>query len=413
MKRVVITGIGLVTPLGNDLVTTWENLKAGLSGIGPITKFNPGTQLLTSRIAGEVKDFQAEQYIPRKEILRLDPFIHYATAASLMALEDSGITLRNEEHFRTGVIIGSSRGGIISMERAAEKHFLKGKPFSAYLMSSSTINMAPSYIAMRTGIRGPSIGISTACASGTNAIGEAMKMIRNGEIESAIAGGAEAPVCRLAVGGYGTAGALSRRNNDPEKASRPFDKERDGFVLSEGAGIVVLEEHERAVRRGANIYAEVAGYSTSSDAFHQTKPNSTGEAIAIRSALHDARVPEDCIDYINAHATSTVLGDSAEARAIREVFARKTDVIPVSSCKSMLGHMLGGAGAVEVAVTALSISRSTVIPAINLETPAQDCNLNHVTSKWNGEIRCALTHSFGFGGVNAVLVLKNLKKSEQ
>lgn len=406
MKRVVITGIGLITPLGNDLVTTWDNLKAGLSGIGPVTKFNPERPLLTTRIAGEVKDFQAEQYVPKKEILRLDPFIHYATAASLMALEDSGITLRSEERFKTGVIIGSSRGGIMSMERAIENHFLKGKPFSAYLMSSSTINMAPSYVAIRTGIRGPSIGISTACASGTNAIGEAMKMIRSGEIESAVAGGAEAPVCRLAVGGYGTAGALSRRNNDPEKASRPFDRGRDGFVLSEGAGIVVLEEHERAVRRGANIYAEVAGYSTSSDAFHQTKPDSTGEAITIRNALHDARIPEDCIDYINAHATSTILGDSAEARAIREVFGRRTDAIPVSSCKSMLGHMLGGAGAVEAAVTALSISRSTVIPAINLETPSPDCNLNHVTSKWIGEVRCALTHSFGFGGVNAVLVLK-------
>jgi 3-oxoacyl-[acyl-carrier-protein] synthase II len=406
MKRVVITGIGLVTPLGNDVVTTWENLKGGLSGIGPITKFDPETPSLTSRIAGEVKGFPVEQYIPRKETMRLDPFIHYAIAASLMALEDSGITFRNEERFKTGVIIGSSRGGIISMERAIEKHFLKGRPFSAYLMSSSTINMAPSYIAMRTGIRGPSMGISTACASGTNAIGEAMKMIRNGEIESAIAGGAEAPVCRLAVGGYGSAGALSKRNNDPKRASRPFAKDRDGFVLSEGAGIVVLEECERAVRRGANIYAEVAGYSTGSDAFHQTKPDSNGEAIVIRDALHDAGIPKDKIDYINAHATSTVLGDSAEVRAIREVFGRRTETIPVSSCKSMLGHMLGGAGAVEAAVTALSICRNTIIPTINLETPAPDCNLNHVTSEWTGEIRCALTHSFGFGGVNAVLVLK-------
>lgn len=292
------------------------------------------------------------------------------------------------------------------MEKALEKHLLKGRLFSAYLMSSSTINMAPSYVSMRLGIKGPVIGISTACASGTNAIGEAARLIRYGEIDLALAGGAEAPVCKLAVGGYGAAGALSKRNDEPEKASRPFDKDRDGFVIAEGAGIVVLEEHEHALKRGARIYAELAGYGTSSDAFHQTKPDSKGEAIAIKKSLDDAKISADDVDHINAHATSTVLGDIAETQAIKEVFEGRAYDIPISSCKSMLGHMLGGAGAVEAAITAMSINKEVIIPTINLKNPAPDCNLNYVTSITNKKINIALSNSFGFGGVNAVLVLR-------
>lgn len=407
MKRVVITGIGAVTPLGNNIESTWESLTDKVSGIGRITRFDASA--LPCRTAGELKDFSAEKYLPKKDIRRLDPFIHYAAAAAIMAAEDAGLVPYPSSLDSAGVIIGSSRGGIISMEKALERHLLNGKPFSAYLMSSSTINMASSYISMRFGIKGPVIGISTACASGTNAIGEAVRLIRSGEIDLAFAGGAEAPVCRLAVGGYGAAGALSKMNNEPQKASRPFDKDRDGFVIAEGAGVLVLEELDNALKRGTWIYAELAGYGTSSDAFHQTRPDSTGEAIAIEKALSDAGVSIEEVDYINTHATSTPLGDIAETQAIRRVFGRKVDDIHVSSCKSMLGHMLGAAGAVEAGITAVSIQKGIITPTINLENPDPDCNLKCVTSTMKKDINIALSNSFGFGGVNAVLVLRKFK----
>jgi 3-oxoacyl-[acyl-carrier-protein] synthase II len=251
--------------------------------------------------------------------------------------------------------------------------------------------------------------MSTACASGANAIGEAVRLIRNTEIDLVLAGGAEAPICKLAIGGYGAAGALSRRNDEPEKASRPFDRDRDGFVIAEGAGILVLEELNHALERGAKIYAEIVGYGTSSDAFHQTKPDSNGEAIAIEKALKEAKVSIDEVDYINAHATSTALGDVAEAQAIKKVFGNRAHNIPVSASKSMLGHMLGGAGAVEAAITAISIKRETILPTINLENPDPDCDLNHVTSTIKKDINIAISNSFGFGGVNAVLVFKKFK----
>ncbi|RJQ48696.1 MAG: beta-ketoacyl-[acyl-carrier-protein] synthase II [Nitrospiraceae bacterium] len=404
MKRVVITGIGAVTPLGNDIETTWENLTKNVPGISHITKFDPSG--LKSRIAGELRNFNPGKYIQKKDILRLDPFIHYAASAAIMAAENSGIGSAEVQKCKSAVVVGSSRGGITSLEKAMENNLVQNKPYSAYLMSATTINMASSYISISFGIKGPSLGISTACASGTHAIGEAVKMIRNGEIDIALAGGAEAPVCRLAVGGYAASGALSRRNHEPQKASRPFDMGRDGFVISEGAGILVLEELNHALKRGARIYAELAGYGTSSDAFHQTKPDSDGESRAIRQALHDAGINSEKVDYINAHATSTPLGDITEAKAIREVFGTRTQNIHVSSCKSMLGHMLGAAGAVETAISALSIHRSTIIPTINLEYPDPACDLNHVTSLMKKEINIAVTNSFGFGGSNAVLVLR-------
>jgi 3-oxoacyl-[acyl-carrier-protein] synthase II len=292
------------------------------------------------------------------------------------------------------------------MESALKKHFQNEKPFSAYLMSSSTINMASSYISMRFNIKGPSLGISTACASGTNALGEAFRMVRDGYIDVALTGGAEAPVCRLAAGGYGASGSLSKRNDDPEKASRPFDKNRDGFVLAEGAGILVFEELEHALVRGARIYAELAGYGASSDAFHQTQPDSKGESAAISKALQDAGVSENSVIYINAHATSTQLGDRAEADAIKTVFGAHTGNIHISSSKSMLGHMLGAAGAVEAALSAMSVNRGVLLPSINIDTPDPDINLNYVTAAVNKDIDIALTNSFGFGGVNAVLVIK-------
>jgi 3-oxoacyl-[acyl-carrier-protein] synthase II len=403
MRRVVITGIGVVTPLGNDINTTWDNLIKKCSGIAHITKFNPSG--LPSRIAGELKEFVPEKYIPPKDILRLDPFIHYATATAFMAVEDAGFR-PDFNDVCAGVIIGSSRGGITTMEIALEKHLLHGKSFSAYLMSSTTINMASSYVSMRLSIKGPSMGISSACASGTNAIGEAFRMIRNGEIDVALAGGAEAPLCRIAVGGYGATGSLSRRNLEPEKASRPFDRDRDGFVISEGAGILVLEEISHALKRGAKIYAEIAGYGVSSDAYHQTRPDSEGEALAINKSLKDANIMVDDIDYINAHATSTPLGDVTEAQAIKKVFGKRVNNIYVSSSKSMLGHMLGAAGAVETAITAISINRGIITPSINLDNPDPRCDLNYVTSTMEKDINLAISNSFGFGGVNAVLVLK-------
>ena len=421
MKRVVITGIGVVTPLGNTIRTTWENLTKGLSGITPITKFNPRSAAFPSKIAGELKSFSTEDYIPPKDVLRLDPFIYYAAAAAIMAAEDAGlikqtsdlklITLNSElfNLFNSAIVIGSSRGGIMSMEKAMEKYILDSKPFSAFLMSSTTINMASSYVSMRIGIKGPVLGISTACASGTNAIGEAFRLIQYGEIDMALTGGSEAPICKLTVGSYGAAGALSKRNHEPQKASRPFDKDRDGFVIAEGAGILVLEELRHALKRGARIYAELFGYGTSSDAFHQTKPDSSGQAIAINKALKDAGVSVGEVDYINAHATSTILGDKAETEAIRKVFGKYADKIAVSSTKSMLGHMLGASGAVEAAITALSISKGVIIPTINLETPGHDCKLNHVTTLLHKEIKIAISNSFGFGGVNAVLALKKLE----
>jgi len=408
MKKVVITGMGAVTPLGNTIHETWENLLRKRSGISQITRFDPSG--LPSRIAGELKGFSAETYISRKDILRLDPFIHYATAAADMALEDAGLktsgALRN-----AGVVVGSSRGGITNMEYALEKHLLKKKPFSAYLMSSSTINMASSHISMRFGIKGPSLGISTACASGTNAIGEAAKMIRNSDTNVVIAGGSEAPICRIAVGGYGASGSLSKRNNEPEKASRPFDNKRDGFVIAEGAGIIVLEELGHALTRGARIYAEISGYGTSSDAFHMTQPDSKGEARAIQNALIDADIKANAVDCINAHATSTPLGDRAETDAVKIVFGEQSRNIHISSCKSMLGHMLGAAGAVETAVTALSINKGISTPTINLEEPDPHCDLNYVTSAINRDIEVSITNSFGFGGANAVLVLRKVQPS--
>jgi 3-oxoacyl-[acyl-carrier-protein] synthase II len=406
MKRVVITGIGAVTPLGNDIQTTWKYLKRGRSGIGQISRFDAAASGLSNTIGGEVKHFSPEQYMPKKDMLRLDPFVHYAVAASCMAIEDSGIKLKASESSKTAIIIGSSRGGITRIEKAIEQHILGGKPFSAYLMSSSTVNMASSYVSMKFGIKGPILGISTACASGAQAIGEAARLIRHGEVKIAIAGGTEAPLCKLAVGGYAAAGALSSRNDEPEKASRPFDKKRDGFVISEGSGVLILEELNHALQRDSQIYAELAGYGTSSDAFHQTKPDSTGESIAIETALKDAGVSHNDIDYINAHATSTVLGDRTETQAMRLVFKDRAHTIPISSSKSMLGHMLGGSGAVEASLTALSIMKGTITPTINLEDPDPDCKLNHVAVTTQKDIEIAISNSFGFGGVNAVVVLK-------
>ncbi len=404
MRRIVITGLGTVTPLGNDVKTTWENLTRKVSGIDYITKFDPAG--LTSRIAGEVKNFCPANFLPKKDIRRLDPFIHYAVAAATMAVADAGL---NSPLDSAGIVIGSSRGGITTLEKSLAGNINSPSRYSPYLMPSTTISMAPSYISIKLGIKGSALGISTACASGTNAIGEAVRMIRHSEIDMALAGGAEAPLCKISVGGYAASGALSRKNQEPQKASRPFDIDRDGFVISEGSGVLVLEELQQALKRGAHIYAEIAGYGTSSDAFHQTKPDSEGEALAINRAIKDAGTSIEEVDYINAHATSTPLGDLAESIAIKKIFGKRINDIYVSSCKSMLGHMLGAAGAVEAAITAMSIDKGILIPTVNLENIDPACDLNHVTVTTEKEINTAITNSFGFGGVNAVLVLRKFR----
>lgn len=405
MKRVVITGMGAVTPLGNTLEETWQALKEGRSGISFVKSFD--TTNLPSPIGGELKGFDAAQFLPYKDMQRLAPFIHYALASALMAYEDAGLSGVSLSPGSAGVIIGSSRGGIDVIERAIERSFHHKRPFSAYLMASTTLNMSSSSIAMRLNLQGPSFAISNACASGANALGEAVRIIQTEEVSVMLAGGAEAPLCPVIMGGYSTSGALYRRNVPPHSASRPFDAQRKGFVLSEGAATLVLENLEHALKRNARIYGEITGYGMSTDARYQTKPDKEGEVRAMRKALSRAGISPCDIQYINAHGTSTQTGDMTETEAIKDVFGKCAYTIPVSSTKSMLGHMLGAAGAVEAAITALSIRDSIIPPTINLHHRDPLCDLDYVPHKSRkAHITLALTNSFGFGGVNASLIIK-------
>ncbi len=402
MKRVVITGIGAVTPLANTFAGSWQLIKKGVSGIGAITKFDASR--LPWKAAGELKGFNPELFLSKKEILRLDPFVQYAIAASMMAVEDA--RLLNFEFDNTGVIIGSSRGGITTIEKELQKLYSSylspiAYRLSPYLMPSTTISMAASYTAQKLGIKGQCLGISNACASGTNAVGEAYRLIKHGYADVMIAGGAEAPICRLCIEGYGISGALSKKSES--SASRPFDAERDGFVLAEGACILVLENYESAIKRGANIYAELTGYGNTTDAYHITKPGMKGEQKAITNALEDAGISAGNVDYINTHGTSTRIGDRVEAQAIKSIFGQN---IPVSSIKSMTGHMLAASGAFEAACTAMSIKEGIIPPTINISKKDPECGIDVVTERKESDIRIAVTNSFGFGGVNAVLVLK-------
>lgn len=406
MERVVVTGIGAVSPLGNSFYESWETAKAGLSGIGPITKFDASE--IKWKVAGELKKFDAGKYLSQKEINRLDPFVHYAVAAAMMAVEDAG--LYSELLTSTGVIIGSSRGGITTIERQLLKLKTQNSKLSPYLMPSTTISMAPSYVAQKLGIKGYCLGISNACASGTNAIGEAYRLIRSGYKGPLLCGGTEAPVCRICVEGYGVAGALSEVNDS--SASRPFDRTRDGFVIAEGACILILEDYESALKRGAKIYGEIVGYGNTVDAFHQTIPAPEGEARAIKMALDEAgiNIQRSAFSvqhfYINAHGTSTPLGDKTETEAIKLVFGKDAYNIPVSSIKSMTGHMLAASGALEVAFTLMSMNERIIPPTINLKERDPDCDLDYVTQARKAEINLAISNSFGFGGVNAVLAFR-------
>lgn len=414
MKRVVITGMGAVTPLADNFSNSWSLLKKGISGIGRITRFDVSGLQWT--VAAEVKRFIPELYLNKKEVLRLDLFVQYAVAASIMAAEDAGLIRQKSEIQRNsellssaGVIIGSSRGGITTIEKEFQKLYSSypspiAYRLSPYLMPSTTISMAASYAAQKLGIRGICLGISNACASGTIAIGEAFRLIRHGYSDLIFAGGSEAPICRLCVEGYGVSGALSKIDNP--SASRPFDKKRDGFIIAEGACVLAIEEYEHAMKRNAKIYCEIIGYGNTTDAFHITKPHIKGEVRSINTALEDAGISPDDVDYINAHGTSTPVGDTTEASAIKEVFGRRTPQIPVTAIKSMTGHMLAASGALETACTATTIKEGIIPPTINLTEKDRDCDINVITEKKEADIKIAITNSFGFGGLNAVLVLK-------
>ncbi|MDP2279329.1 MAG: beta-ketoacyl synthase N-terminal-like domain-containing protein [Nitrospirota bacterium] len=441
MKKVVVTGVGAVTSLGNSFHESWKSVKKGLSGIAPLTRFDvPPTKW---KMSGELKNFDARLYLSEKEMTHLDPFVQYAVAASFMAAEDAGLLQPSEKNKVSslvtrhsslasgGVIIGSSRGGITTIEQAIIKQENSGCRMqesgfriktvktpnsqlpthnfhlSPYLMPSTSVNAAASYVAQKLGIKGHCLGISNACSSGANAIGEAYRLIKSGYADMVFAGGSEAPLCRLCVEGYGASGALSKIND--ASASRPFDKTRDGFVLAEGASVLILEDYESALKREAKIYGEIIGYGNTTDAFHQTRPSAEGEARAIRLAMEEGGLLHVDVDYINAHGTSTPLGDKAETEAIKLALGKRAYEIPISSVKSMTGHMLAASGAFEAAVTLMSIYEGIIPPTINLKTKDPECDLDYITETRKAEIKTAVSNSFGFGGVNAVLVFKKVR----
>ena len=408
MRRVVITGIGLVTPLGIGIETNWSRLMEGHSGIGSISRFDSSE--FSVQIAGEVKDFDPLKWINKRDARRMDRFIHFAVAASVLAAEDAGLAETLPDPRRCGTLIGVGLGGLESLEESAKILATKGPSRLSPLMIPKLIaNLAPGHVSMRLGTLGPNLSSVSACATGAHSVGDAARMIAWGDADLMIAGGAEATITPLGIGGFAAMKALSTRNDDPQAASRPFEIARNGFVSSEGAGILVLETLERAQARGARIYAELAGYGQSSDAHHITQPHPDGLGArwAMKNALRDAKVDPSQVDYLNAHGTSTQAGDLAESQAIRAVFGAHADALWVSSTKSMLGHMLGAAGSVELAISALAIHRGQVPPTINLETPDPECDLDYIPHIGREKsIECVLSNSFGFGGTNVSLVTR-------
>lgn len=408
-RRVVVTGLGLVTPLGTGVDKTWKALCAGESGVSRITKFDPTGY--DAQIAGEVRDFDPAQFIEKKEIKKMDTFIHYAVGAAQLAVDDAGLKVAPEEATKVGVYIGSGIGGLGSIEHYHSVLKEKGPGrVSPFFIPMTIINLASGQVAIRIGAKGPNSCAVTACATGNHCIGDAYRLIQRGDADVMVAGGAEAAVTPLGVAGFAAAKALSFRNDEPRRASRPFDKDRDGFVLSEGAGVVVIEELEHARRRGVRIYGEVIGYGMNSDAYHITAPPEEGEG-AVRCmelALKDAGIEKDQVGYINAHGTST-MADAIETRAIKSLFGEQAFRIPVSSTKSMTGHLLGAAGGVEAVFSVLALFHGILPPTINLENPDPACDLDYVPNKARpAAIKVALSNSFGFGGVNACLIFKRL-----
>jgi 3-oxoacyl-[acyl-carrier-protein] synthase II len=411
-RRVVITGLGVVSPVGNDLQTFWDSLKAGRSGISRYTAFD--SEKFDCKIAGEVRGFEpAPFYKTPKEVKRTDRYTQFAVAATRMCLADAGLDLSAIDLDRAGVMIGSGVGGLATMEEQVAKMLTRGpdrtSPFMIAMMIS---NMASGFISMEHGLRGPNMSIVTACATANNCMGEAWRIIKFGDADVMFAGGSEACIVPVGIAGFSAMRAMSVRNDEPEKASRPFDKDRDGFVMGEGAGVLVLEEYEHAKKRGAKIYCEVAGYGLTADAYHMTAPSPEGEGAArcMRMAMDHARVNPEEVDYINAHGTSTPIGDACETKAVKSAFgARAHNGLLVSSTKSMTGHLLGAAGAVEMAACVMAMQEGIVPPTINLDNPDPECDLDYVPhTAREHNVRIAISNSFGFGGHNSSILIKAL-----
>ena len=409
-RRVVVTGMGAVTPLGNDLASTWEGVVNGRSGIGPVTHFD--TTGFTTRIAGEIRDFDPTAFVPPKDAKKMEPFIHYGLAASFMALDDSGLEITEANADRIGAIIGSGIGGILGIEEQTAK-FLEGgaRKISPFYVPSTIINMLPGQLSIIRGLKGPNFSAVSACATSNHSIGVAMRMIQHGDADVMVAGGAERGSSPTALGGFCAMKAMSTRNDAPEKASRPWDKERDGFVLGDGAGILILEEYEHAKARGARIYCELAGFGASSDAYHMTAPSENGEGAArcMVAAMKDAGVTPEQVGYLNAHGTSTPLGDLGETMAMKTAFGAHAYKMLVSSTKSMTGHLLGAAGGVEAIFSVMALNTGIIPPTINLENPSEGCDLDYVPNvARKADVDVVMSNGFGFGGTNGTLVFKRI-----
>ncbi|HST44870.1 MAG TPA: beta-ketoacyl-ACP synthase II [Luteimonas sp.] len=409
-RRVVITGLGILSPLGNDLASSWEGIVNGRSGIGPITHFDPSG--FVTRIAGEVKGFDPTPYIAPKDMKKMDPFVHYGVAAALMAIADAGLEIVDPDAERIGVAIGAGIGGLKGIEETTLKYAEGGaRKISPFYVPSTIINMIAGHVSILTGAKGPNIAAVTACTTATHNIGLAMRMIQYGEADAMIAGGSEFATTPTSVGGFCAMKALSTRNDDPQGASRPWDRQRDGFVMGDGAGVLVLEEYEYAKRRGARIYAELAGFGMSGDAHHMTSPSENGEGAArcMRAAIRDAGIEASAIGYINAHGTSTPAGDLAETMAIKTALGDHASRTMVSSTKSMTGHLLGAAGGVEAVFSAMALHTGVIPPTINLEDPSEGCDLDYVPNvARQAQVEVAMSNSFGFGGTNGTLVFRRL-----
>jgi 3-oxoacyl-[acyl-carrier-protein] synthase II len=408
-RRVVVTGLGIVCPIGNDIETAWANAVAGRSGITRITKFDASG--FNSQIAGEVKDFDVTKYLTAKEARRMDTFIHYGMAAAIQAIKDSGLQITDANRERIGCVVGSGIGGLPMIEENHDELRNRGpRRVSAFLIPGSIINMISGNLSIMYGLKGPNLAIVTACTTGLHCIGEAARLIEYGDADVVIAGGAEATVCPLGIGGFASMHALSTRNDDPATASRPWDKDRDGFVLGEGAGVLVAEEYEHARRRGARIYCELAGYGMSADAYHMTAPDMDGPRRSMLAALRNAGINADEVDYLNAHGTSTPLGDINETKAVKAALGETTARrLVISSTKSMTGHLLGGAGGVESVFTALAVYHQISPPTINIFEQDPECDLDYCANTAREmKIDVALKNSFGFGGTNGTLVFRRV-----
>ncbi|TMP77949.1 beta-ketoacyl-[acyl-carrier-protein] synthase II [Pseudoalteromonas phenolica] len=409
-RRVVVTGLGMLTPLGNDVASTWQGLLEGQSGISNITHFD--TTNFGTKFAGQINDFDVTEYMPKKEAKKMDLFIQYGVAAGVQALKDSGLEITDENAPRVGVAVGSGIGGLTLIEENHVKLLNSGpRKLSPFYVPSTIINMISGHLSIMHGLRGPNISIVTACTTGLHNIGHAARMIAYGDADAMVAGGAEKASTPIGMGGFSAARALSTRNDDPQAASRPWDKDRDGFVLADGAGVMVLEEYEHAKARGAKIYAELVGFGMSGDAFHMTSPpeDGSGAALAMENALKDAGVNAEEVGYINAHGTSTHAGDKAETQAVKSIFGAAADKVMVGSSKSMMGHLLGAAGSVESIITALSLHDQKVSPTINLDNPDEGCDLDYIAHTGrDAKLEYALCNSFGFGGTNGSLLFKKV-----